>query len=68
VQSADSPGLTTSVRCWAPKPINVNEVMDTLNEALEFAELGARFRELKAPDLVDDQAGHVAPRPRSRAN
>ena len=37
-------GLEAGFFRYLTKPINVNEFMDTLNVALEFAELGARFR------------------------
>jgi CheY-like chemotaxis protein len=37
-------GLEAGFFRYLTKPINVNEFMDTLNVALEFAALGARFR------------------------
>ncbi len=37
-------GLEAGFFRYLTKPINVNEFLDTLNVALEFAELGARFR------------------------
>ncbi|HVD91356.1 MAG TPA: ATP-binding protein [Vicinamibacterales bacterium] len=40
-------GLEAGLFRYLTKPINVNEFMDTLNEALEYAELGARLRKMK---------------------
>jgi CheY-like chemotaxis protein len=36
-------GLEAGFFRYLTKPINVNALMDTVNEALEFAELGARL-------------------------
>jgi hypothetical protein len=38
---------------YVTKPINVHAFMDTLNEALEFAELGARPQTERACAIVN---------------
>jgi signal transduction histidine kinase/CheY-like chemotaxis protein len=45
-------GLEAGFFRYVTKPINVHAFMDTLNEALEFAELGARLRRMKSPDAM----------------
>ena len=40
-------GLEAGFFRYLTKPINVNAFMDTVNEALEFAELGARLRTMQ---------------------